>query len=474
MSDLGRRVTMEVVSAALSRVARIGLVIACISVTPLVIAAPASSEATSRSYEEGWWRHIRQGTWTWQGADWAVVEQTLTRISEAEGERRIDNKYDTIIEYGPGHWVYEWSAIAEEAYKNGQEHEDNGNRVAALQSFARSSIYYTQASYPHTKEKYSRKALKQAFASYRKAGEFFPIPLEVWEFEVDGVRFDAFVHLPAGTEGPVPVLLKTSGMDVLSTEFYPLAETLADAGVALVTFDSPGTGNDGVVDENYERHHMAVLERVWADERFSQDRIGVWSDSLAGGLPVKIAVGEHGDKIAAAINGCGVIHAAFNMDLLGPTTIDKRKLAYAYKNGLLTSEQLEEFERASSSPTSQALMQHFQSQVLVERLGADPSNLLDVLAKSVPVSLVNQGVLGGKNITTTPILVVNTHSDPLVPYEESLLAADASVQGKLMIIDDYGGHCVSREEYPLILEWLSYHLQVDALGGFVELNKVDR
>ncbi len=40
--------------------------------------------------------------------------------------------------------------------------------------------------------------------------------------------------------------------------------------------------------------------------------------------------------------------------------------------------------------------------------------------------------------------------------------SDASVQGKLMIYDNYEGHCVSRAEVPIIMEWLSYHLNLES------------
>lgn len=439
-------------------------------------AQPGSSEAVGDDYAEGWWRHIRQATWIWSGADWSVVKPALARIQQATGDRKYAGKYDTIINHGPGHWAYEWSAIGEAAYQQGLKFEAAGDRSAALESLLESSLYYTQASYPHTDDEYSRAALEKAFAMYQRAGSHLEVPLERWEFEVDGITFPAMVHLPAEVaKQAVPVLLKTGGMDVLSTEYYPLAERLMDSGVAMIAFDSPGTGNDGVVDANYEKHHEAVLERVWKDKRFDNQRIAVWSDSLAGSLPVKLAVGEHRDRIAAAINGCGIVHAAFNLDLLGgPSNTDKLKLVQAYQSGKLSQQEIDGFLHAAESPQAQALSANFQSQIFVERLGADPTNLLDLLAKAMPVSLINQGVLGEKNITNTPILVINTHADPLVPDEESRLAADASVQGKLMIIDDYQGHCVSRAEFPLVLEWLSYHLGEKRLGGVVDANRKTR
>jgi predicted esterase len=99
--------------------------------------------------------------------------------------------------------------------------------------------------------------------------------------------------------------------------------------------------------------------------------------------------------------------------------------------------------------------------------------MLNILAKSLPVSLIEQGLIGKRNVTNTPLLTINTHADPLVPPVESQLVTDASVQGKLMIYDDYEGHCVSRAEIPVIMEWLSYHLKLESLGRLVSHNRAD-
>ena len=74
-------------------------------------------------------------------------------------------------------------------------------------------------------------------------------------------------------------------------------------------------------------------------------------------------------------------------------------------------------------------------------------------------------------MTNTPLLTINTYADPIVPAIESQLVTDASVQGKLMIYDDYEGHCVSRAEIPVIMEWLSYHLKLESLGELVNQNR---
>ena len=233
-----------------------------------------SSEAAPEDYQDNWWRSVRKELWEWEGADWAEITSALTQIENATGKRRYDDKLDTIVDYGPGHWVYEWSVIGDAAYKEGLDHENQSNEQAARDSFLRASIYYTQGSYPHLRDKHSRAALAKAFEMYSRAGRYFSVPMEEWDLEVDGAHFKALIHFPdQPSADPMPVILKTGGMDVLSTEYYPLSETINDTGTAMIVYDSPGTGNDGIVDAEYDKHHVAVLKRVLEDDRFDNDRI---------------------------------------------------------------------------------------------------------------------------------------------------------------------------------------------------------
>ncbi|HIG60098.1 MAG TPA: alpha/beta hydrolase [Gammaproteobacteria bacterium] len=437
-------------------------------------AKASSSEAAAALFQDKWWRSIRKDMWQWEGADWAVISTALERIENASGVRRYGDKVDTIVKYGPGNWIYEWNQIAETAYKQGLEFEQEGDQAAARKYFLEAAIYYTQASYPHFRDSHSKAALSRAFEMYRRAGRYFEMPLEEWKLEVDGVGFSAFIHLPqVSSSDSLAVIMKTGGMDVLSTEYYPLSETINHAGAVMIAYDSPGTGNDGIVDREYDKHHVAVLKRILKDPRFDSDRIGVWSESLAGLTAVKLAIGDYRESVAAAVNSCGPMHALYAMEITGgvPEGYDVHKLVDSYRSGDLSPDQISKFNQAMLNPALKAMLIDFQGETFTDRVRSNPENVLDLLSKSLPISLVEQGRLSKKNITNTPILTINTHSDPLVPQVESQMATDVSVQGRLMIYSDYGGHCVSRSEIPVIMEWLAYHLKLDSLGNLVESNR---
>ncbi|HIG44166.1 MAG TPA: alpha/beta hydrolase [Gammaproteobacteria bacterium] len=427
--------------------------------------AQISKEAAHVDYSENWWRGVRITTWLWEGADADVLTATLNRIASAKGARVYPDLLDTIIEYGPGNWNYEFSASGDAAYRQAKESENQGDRLAARNYFLQSSYYYSHAGYPHLREKYARIALNKAFEAYAQAGRLFEVPLEVWDMTVEGVSFKAMVHWPVNVreDDPVPVVLRTSGLDLLSTGFYQNSKTLGDLGAAMITFDIPGTGNDGVLDANIDKHHVAILEHVLKDPRFDKEHIAVWSESVGGWTGARMAF-DYSEHLVASIAACGLVHQIFTQGLVpsGPEGDKVRVLLEAYRNGELSRQEIDAFNRKANEQTGQQDQgRNFQAVAFLDRIRSSPGDFLDILSKTLPMSLVEQGYIGPdkKNITETPLLVINTSNDPIVPQAESMWVAQASSRGQLELFDDHAGHCVSNVvDTATSIKWMSQYM----------------
>ena len=84
----------------------------------LWINATYAQQFASNSEEEtvpGWYHSHDINTWVTKGADRAVIEVIIERISQSEGEKRISDLVDTQIEFGPGNWAYEWIQAGDQA-----------------------------------------------------------------------------------------------------------------------------------------------------------------------------------------------------------------------------------------------------------------------------------------------------------------------------------------------------------------------
>ncbi|MEQ8859547.1 MAG: alpha/beta hydrolase [Pseudomonadales bacterium] len=379
--------------------------------------AASSAEESEAGYGH-WYRQIRLDTWAWAGADSERIRETLARIEAAD----VDGGMPDV---GPGgsdaHWIREFvrtgeAARAEAANLKGQARADR---------LVEASMYFMIASFPHFREPDAMAALARAYEAYEQAGKLFEPPTEVWRIKLADrdETVTAYAHLPPH-EGPWPVVLKTGGMDVLRIEFHPLRDALLSRGVALVLFDMPGTGNTQTLDAASARNHFAVLDRVLDDPRFDDERVALWSESLAGNPLVETTVRRAAD-VAAAVNDCGILHGLFATE--GSTAPAETMQYHAY----------------------------------ADRFRVDPHNLAALRTATRPVALGNKDLLGRVAIIDVPMLSVTTLEDPLVSLDETLAALKLSTRGELRLTGRFG-HCAPRStSMPAVVNWLEYQL----LGG---------
>ena len=372
-----------------------------------------------------WYRDIRFERWTEAGADPGVILATLTKIEQAEGKRDDPTQPDTIIEYGPGQWTYEWNQIAEYALLSAEMAADVGYTELAHEQFMQAAIYYNMAGYPNLNRDYENEAMDNALTAYERAGEYADWTLEKITLPVAGKSIPVLLHLPLQEdEQPLPVVMVTGGTDVTLVEHYGyFADYFKDAGVAMVTFDVPGTGGSGELklDKNSEKVHLAVMNFLANDARFDENRVAAFSSSMGGNAVVKIAVLEQ-DRIRAVVNRCGTVHSP----LVAP-------------------------------PEAIAHIPEMTLDVFATRTGAELKNLEEIASLAKPISLVEQGVLTDEIVTTVPILNINTHDDPIFPPEDMLLVAHNSLDGSV-VFDGVAGHCPEDSE-AYIADWLIRHLE---------------
>ncbi|MGL4779181.1 MAG: alpha/beta hydrolase, partial [Aeromonas veronii] len=171
------------------------------------------------SMSKSWYRLLRRPSWTWQGADPIEVEQTLARIAMATGERTHDCYLDTIKGYVPGNWIYEWSQVAGNYFKQGRELREKGDPSGALKQLLKAVRYYSIASYPHLKDdELADQAQLLGNMAYREAGRLFKVPLKEIQVPFRGKHIQGYLHLPT-TEKPVPLVIISGGIDSLQLDF---------------------------------------------------------------------------------------------------------------------------------------------------------------------------------------------------------------------------------------------------------------
>lgn len=371
----------------------------------------------------GWYHRHELENWAAKGARKDVVEAVLIRIAQASGVRADERWIDSISEYGPGNWVYEWAQVGEAALMRAQTDQAQVNPEETEATLREALAYFTIASWPHLGNDDDRNALARARVVYLALGAQLPVPVSHQIFAVGDSTSAGYLHVPPG-EGPFPVVLLTYGSDVTKEDgldFFRLE--LARRGIALFSVDMPGIG---------EGAHLSLLDgsdqilrgaraHLQKQTMINEDLIYVVGASFGGNAAARAFLTM--DGLAGVVSMCGPLHSAFmappqGFDALPALTIDGVKARIGLK-------------------------------------GQSSEALAEVAPR---LSLQQQGLFEGPPIET-PLFVFVTNQDPVAPLDDlgGLLGRAEDVD---TLIIDQVGHCPARTvRQPVVARWVSDRIQ---------------
>ncbi|MEM7020710.1 MAG: alpha/beta hydrolase [Pseudomonadota bacterium] len=365
---------------------------------------------------QGWYHRHEIETWTHKGGDPDIMRKILQRIEKAEGKRRNPELVDTIAEYGPGNWVYEWSTEGKKAMQRANQQEGE----VAYNTYLEALTYFTTASWPHIGNEQDRRALVRAREAYLAAGRFFEKPVQHVEFAVEDTTARGYLHLPAG-DGPYPLLIFTHGSDVTKEDAFGLfAQDFNAAGIALLAVDLTGIGEASHIPLSKGSDLVLAGAKAYAEklDTISPNKIFVGGASFGGNAAARFFF-RH--EAAGVISMCGPLHSPF----VAPPEVYEQMPALTIDG-------------------------------VKARLGV-PKATSEELAKLTPaLSLKVQGY--PKEKRNTPLFILTTNKDPVAPLADlELLESGAAHVDKLVI--DTIGHCPPRWiRGPLITRWIQEQL----------------
>ena len=62
-----------------------------------------------------WFRQLSETYWGWLGCDMIKIKSAIARIAASKGQRTREGILDTVYEYGPGNWIYEFSMLGRDS-----------------------------------------------------------------------------------------------------------------------------------------------------------------------------------------------------------------------------------------------------------------------------------------------------------------------------------------------------------------------
>jgi len=372
-----------------------------------------------------WFRVLRRAFWIWQGAEPIELEETLARIATSDGERTNPQQIDTVQDFIPGNWCYEWSQVAGEHNRKAKEADDAGEHWIAKKEYFLAARYYSIASYPHLKgDELAEQAQVQANIAYREGGRYLSMPLKELKVPFRGKEIKGYLHLPHD-DHPVPLVMVTGAIDSLQLDFIRLFEkVLEPLGIGMLSLDLPGCGysSQWPLVEDSSRLHQAVLQYLkdvpWVDDQ----RVGMVGFRLGGNVAVRLSYLEQLRLKAVVCVGPGM-HNYF------------------------------------TDPAIFELSPPMMRASLANRLNMDASDWSAVQKSCQVFSLKRQG-LAGVSKTRVPILSIGHRRDFICPESDIRMLASSSLSGKAVVLDKEPVKEQMNRMLSEIGEWLRLHFNL--------------
>ena len=323
----------------------------------------------------------------------------------------------------------------------GLAHEQRGDDLLAKKAPRKEigEAYYLAYSYCHI-GRYpvpSSPAKQAAYEStrrtFRKAANYFDVPLQVLEIPFEGKKLTAYLQVPPGVTRP-PVVMYWGGVDVWKEDHQRNSAIMHAKGLATLLIDQPGTGESPVrfAESNAERMFSAAMDFLATRSDIDGRRVGVWGRSFGAYWAAKLAYVE-AKRLKGAVFHGGNAHYGFQEEWLRPA------LTKTASNYLLGPSSL------------------FDSRSFV--LGV--KTLEDAFHVAPKLSLKDQGLL---DKASAPMLIVNGKLDDQAPIADSYLLMEHGSPKETRIYPE-GGHMGATPGLnpdviaTVIIDWLKLRLR---------------
>ena len=142
--------------------------------------------------------------------------------------------------------------------------------------------------------------------------------LDIVEVPFQGKKLVGYLQKPPGVTKP-PVVMHWGGVDGWKEDRLRIAKSIIDAGLASLTIDMPGSGENPVLyrDPRAERTYFAWLDHLPTRADLSGERIAVWGGSFGAYWAARLAH-TAADRIRGAVFHGGNVHYGFQPEWLVP------------------------------------------------------------------------------------------------------------------------------------------------------------
>lgn len=346
-------------------------------------------ETEFQSYLQNWYRPINRFFWTWLGGNLLDIDEALANIATSKNKRTNDKFLDTVIDYGPGNWIYEFANIAQRRFLLGKDAVEKGDKEQAAHQFRMASRYFAIAAYPNLKgDALAQEAMLLGLKSYRcifenmDSGYFSEETFKVNDKDVTG-----YLHAP-DNKNLHPCIIIAGTYSLTAIDYFRMYnDYLAKHGIAVLILDMPNMGGSSQIslDINCNAIIDNAIEHIKKIPFIDSTNIGLSGHGI-GAIPVIKSLILNNKNIKAAVVVSPYVHSFYtNQDFLNLIPL---------------------CQRAS----------------IANRLNLDAANWSTIIPQLQMLSLKKQGLLGVNGRIKTPIFISRLEDNEYVKEDVDLIS----------------------------------------------------
>lgn len=245
-------------------------------------------------FQKKWYRPVNRFYWTWLGGNLLDIDEALANIAVSQSKRTRPECLDTVEEYGPGNWIYEFSAIAQKRVLMAAKAEDPELKAHHLRLASR---YFAIAAYPNLKgdvlaaeaAMHSRRHYREVFETSKLCGYY-----STETFDYKGNKINAYLHSPDNTQVHPCVVVVCSYEQSCTDYFRFFNDYLRPHDIAVMVLEMPGLGSCANIklDASCSDFIKAAVEHIGKLNFIDSTNIGIFAGGMAALAALRLAILE--------------------------------------------------------------------------------------------------------------------------------------------------------------------------------------
>jgi esterase FrsA len=215
------------------------------------------------------------------------------------------------------HWAEQWSKVGRVYEEKGDALEKKGADPKEIgETYYLAFDYYHLGRYPVASTPGKKEAYRHSLRVFHKAAKYFNPPLEVVEVPFGSGKLKGYLQIPAGAKKP-PIVMHWGGVDGWKENRQRQSAALHQLGLATLTVDMPGTGENPVLFSapEAERTYATWVDHLATRKDIDGASIAVWGGSFGAYWAARLAFVE-AKRLKGAVFHGGNVHHGFQREWL--------------------------------------------------------------------------------------------------------------------------------------------------------------